>query len=1118
MLIRSRRGFARPSAPSPSICALALAAMVPVAPSWAQDPADAMHVRRSRVTGLATFVTGVKGDPVPVKPPRGQTRVRPMDFLRDHGGLFGVTNPLVQLRLSKLRVDSIGHTHASYRQVHKGIPVFSGVLRVHQNREGEVVAANGDFYPISPKLKVTPTITAGKAAAIASMELTLTLQPVIERSELVIVDPGWYGDPPTGARLAYHIILTDTTGTVREAFFVDAHTGEVVDRWTLICTARYRRIYSGLGGPSLPGSLVRTEGDPPTGLFDADAAYDYLGDTYDYYARALGRDSIDDMGMHMIATVDSTAPICPNAYWDGAQMVFCAGTVTDDIAAHELTHGVTEYTANLIYQNQPGQLSESFSDVFGELVDLFNGDAAFAGPPGGPPWPTHPTGPGTDTPNDLRGASCGDGVRWLVTEDAAAFGGAIRDMWHPPCFDDPDRANSPLFVCPAYDNGGVHIGSGVPNHAFAMVTDGKTFNGHTVAPIGPIKAGAIWYRALTTYLTPASDFTDAFFAIVQAGSDLIGTYPNDPRTGGPSDSPITADDVAEVAKALRAVEMDTPGRCGFNDRVLNSQAAFRCPSRTTVFLNDFDSGAPGWTVFNSDPPTPYDWVLTTDALPFGRPGVAWLCEDRDIGDCEEHDESAVHSLLSPAITLPGDAETAMLSFTHYVNTEGSWDGGNVKIRANGDQWRILPRSVFEHNPYNARLNTRLPQGNTNPAAGEPGWTGSGGQWGTSVADLSSLANGGDTIELLFQLGKNGCTGAEGWYIDDVEVYTCPDCDGDGTPDYRASRFTYSFPPVGDIGDVSPQTLRIFSPPPAGGDVTLSFTAIGDFSAPAEIIRIRLNNFFLGHVFELNAADCALVPEIDELVVDADTYNYLVGDGNAVFELQPSSGVNPTMCDGASFVTFTVEYNLSAPPIPEEHHVDRNRYLSLIPLNYGRETALRVTLADLPPPLDVHNGEIRWVGRPSDISELPGTSGTAPPTFKGARLACEPVFMHWGAVGVLRVFGEEIVPGAVYEVQAFEEVCGVAVEGICGPSTTFTTGKWGDVVEPFASSSGSPQPDILDAAAIIDKFRNLPGAPAKASADLFPNRPDNIITILDATMAVDSFRGVPYPFEGPRPCP
>ncbi len=1088
----------------------------------AQKAAGELTVRRSRITGFASFVTEVDGDPITVTPAVGRVRVQPMDFLREHGGLFGISNPARQLVVSKTRTDSIGQTHTTYRQIHEGIPVFSGVLKVHQNEDGSVAAANGDFYLIPPRLNLTPRFTADEAVANALAELAEVKenigQPVVERAELVIVDPGWYGDPPHGARLAYYTIVSDPAVALREAFFVDAHTGESIDRWTLIHSARYRKVYTGFGGSNLPGVLARSEGGPATGLYDVDAAYDYLGDTYDFYSRAFGRDSIDDAGMDLVTTVDSTYPACPNAYWMGMQAVLCAGLVTDDIIAHELTHGITQFTADLIYQNQSGQLNESFSDVFGELVDLFNGDAAFAGPPGGTPWPAHGTGPGTDTPNSLRDASCGGGVRWLLGEDAVAFGGAIRDMWDPTCFGDPDRANSPLQTCDPLDHGGVHSGNGIANHAFAMVIDGKTFNGYTVAPIGPIKAGAVWYRALTTYLTPASDFEDAFYAFVQAGSDLIGTTPNDPRTGGLSDSAITLEDIAQVEKALRAVEMDTPGLCGSRDRIMTPGTAFRCPLRTTIFWDDFESGADGWSVFNSGPPTPYDWTLTTSLLPFGRPGVAWFCEDRNIGDCDEQDESGVHSLFSPVITLPAGADFPQLSFTHYTRTEGSWDGGNVKIRVNGGPWQLLPRTAFERNPYNARLNSADPQGSTNPLAGEPGWTGVGGQWGTSIVDLGGFAGGSDTIELLFEFGKNGCIGVTGWYVDDVEVYACPDCNNDGTADYREHRFTYSSAPLGNIGSGSPQTIHISSLPRAGNDVTVSFTGIGDFSGSPELIHVRLNHYYAGAVFGPGAADCPLTPESDQLVIDAETFNIVTRGGVATIELSTSSTVNPTMCDGESFVTFFMEYSITETPAPEPDGTEKSRYLSLVPGNPDRQTALRVTMADLPSPFDAYEGDVRWVGQPFDISELGGVSDATPPTFKAARLMCEPVLWDWGNVGVLHVFGEEVVPGAVYEVHAIEETCGVLIEETDAPPLTIATSQWADVTEPYATVNDPIQPDMLDVTVIIDKFKSSPGAPIKARADLHPEMPNNVIDIVDASLALDAFKGIAYPFDGPSPCP
>jgi len=250
----------------------------------------------------------------------------------------------------------------------------------------------------------------------------------VEQSELVIIDPGWYGNPPIGPHLAYYIILTDIPQAIREGFFIDARSGAVLDEWNMIHGSRVREIHDAGGTSSLPGPLSRSEGQSPVAVADVNRAYDYAGDTYDYYLRAFGRDSLDNAGMTLIVTVNSTGFGCPNAFWAGTQMIFCSGTVTDDIMGHELTHGVTQYTAGLFYQNQSGQLNESFSDIMGEMIDLFNGNTAFAGAPDDSiPWPATPTGPGTDTPNNLR-TTCSpkptnpNGVRWLLGEDATAFG------------------------------------------------------------------------------------------------------------------------------------------------------------------------------------------------------------------------------------------------------------------------------------------------------------------------------------------------------------------------------------------------------------------------------------------------------------------------------------------------------------------------------------------------------------------------------------------------------------------------------------------------------------------------------------------------------------------------
>src|SRR5262249_10352301 len=152
-----------------------------------------------------------------------------------------------------------------------------GVLKAHQASSGRVVAANGDFYPSARKVATTPALSADRAAEIARAEVG---QAAIAQSELVIVDPGWYGDPPTGGKLAYFVVVANLPLAIREAFFVDARAGTILDRWSLICPARDRRVYNSFDSGNLPGSPARFEGQPANGDAEVDQAYEYLADTY----------------------------------------------------------------------------------------------------------------------------------------------------------------------------------------------------------------------------------------------------------------------------------------------------------------------------------------------------------------------------------------------------------------------------------------------------------------------------------------------------------------------------------------------------------------------------------------------------------------------------------------------------------------------------------------------------------------------------------------------------------------------------------------------------------------------------------------------------------------------
>ena len=265
------------------------------------------------------------------------------------------------------------------------------------------------------------------------------------------------------------------------------------------------------------------EGAPVSTEADANAAYYLTGDLYDFYMSHFGRDSIDDHGLPLISTVRFCEPgECPfeNAFWNGEQMVYGDGLVTDDITGHELTHGVNASESNLFYYYQSGALDEAIADIFGELFDLT--------------LPTYPGSTKEDKPED----------RWLMGEDSSL--GAIRSLKEPKKFGDPETTGSgkwffdPETDFETGDNGGVHENSAVGGKAAFLMTDGtppgEPFNTQTVTGLGIEKTLQITYDVVTNMLTSAADYQDYGNDLRQACSDLVGQHE------------ITAGDCEQVAE------------------------------------------------------------------------------------------------------------------------------------------------------------------------------------------------------------------------------------------------------------------------------------------------------------------------------------------------------------------------------------------------------------------------------------------------------------------------------------------------------------------------------------------------------------------------------------------
>jgi len=531
-----------------------------------------VHVGYHFGTGKVRFLRVEPGAAIPqpfVLPRDATPELAARSFLGKYGILFGVTDPSKELTVKRERTADRGRSFVRFQQVYKEIPVIGGELIVQMDSKKDVLSVNGKLSadPAVPTSPLFPSESAKEKAlemVRAAYQIDRALLKVSE-PELWIYNAVLLGKGSNANLLVWRMEVKATvTHPLRELVLVDAASGEIVLHFNQIDSALHRKIYdhNNTYGKPLPGDpvdLIRSEGQGPSGITDVDLAYDHAGDTYNFYFDYHGRDSLDGAGMELISTTRFCPDFfnCPyqNAYWDGTQMVYGDGFASaDDVVAHEMTHGVTEHESNLIYYNQSGAINESFSDIWGEFVDLTNGR-------------------GNDAPS----------VRWKIGEDLPPEIGVIRDMSDPTVFGDPDRMLSSNYWNHQCDNGGVHINSGIGNKTAYLMTDGDSFNGKTVAGIGISKVAKILYEAQTNLLTTSSDYNDLADALQQACTNLTGT------------SGITSSDCQEVVNAIIATEMNqTPPA-----NVLNNPG--------------FEEGKANWTEYSSPP---YDIIAQDPSLAF----------------------------------------------------------------------------------------------------------------------------------------------------------------------------------------------------------------------------------------------------------------------------------------------------------------------------------------------------------------------------------------------------------------------------------------------------------------------------------------------------------------------
>ncbi len=486
----------------------------------------------------ATGITGASGDAKVWKFLEKQKRTIVTDDAAsaDVKELFEIT---------KRQSDSqTGTEHYRLNQTFKGIPVYGAEQTLHFDKSGNVSLYMGQVVEdVSAKLEasdskkgvtedvyasdtkndlVTPEISASQAISIAEKDAASKIGSLGEAQKTPEAKLYIYAPEDQAARLAY---VTEVNvlepSPLRTRYFVDAKTGSILFQYDLIEHAtgtgkgvlgdtksftvgtsgssyvmtdstrgKGIQTYTASNRTSLPGSTVTSSSSTFNDPASVDA-HAYAQKVYDFYKSNFNRNSIDGNGLAIRSTTHYSTRY-NNAFWNGSQMVYGDGDGSQfiafsgdlDVVGHELTHGVTEYTANLEYYGQSGALNESISDIFGNTIE---------------------------------------GKNWMVGDaiyTPGVSGDALRYM------DDPTKGGQPARMADynntSADNGGVHTNSGIPNKAYYLLAQGGTFGGVNVTGIGRSQSIQIVYRALTYYLTSTSNFSNYRSAMVQASTDLYG--------------------------------------------------------------------------------------------------------------------------------------------------------------------------------------------------------------------------------------------------------------------------------------------------------------------------------------------------------------------------------------------------------------------------------------------------------------------------------------------------------------------------------------------------------------------------------------------------------------------
>lgn len=509
-------------------------------------------VQAASATRMGELLTSAEGAALSQPMPGVRPAVAAFEYLKAHRQQLpgGTTDSIMPMDLDQRQPEL---THVIFRQAHQGIPVYDSHLVVSlRSRDNVVTRVWGNLYELPAHLSTLPTLSADQAEDVARQLFGRPEAELEDEVELVLVP---HPTPDRSLGLAYKIqLFEDVTDIAKNRILlIDAHTGQALaeeervwpgtpavgkglgvwgDQKTLntqleggtyVLADATRAMYNATAGTGWiktykqPYSTSAALASDPDNYFEAAKsevdAHFYAGVVYEYYRTTHARNSWDNKGSNLLSYTHSSN--ANNAFWSGSYMEYGDGDGTNfypfagdvSVAAHEMTHGVTQSTSNLKYQYQSGALNEAFSDIMAKLeIDTDN-------------WLI---GDQVVTPAFMAQYSV-----WALRDmKDPTFGGLYNPADPMSTYAQPDHMsvfaylNNSIFS----DYGGVHVNSGIINKMAQLLADGGTHYGVTVARLGRADTAKLFYKVNSaSYLATTSDFDHFATQVQKAAGDLWGT-------------------------------------------------------------------------------------------------------------------------------------------------------------------------------------------------------------------------------------------------------------------------------------------------------------------------------------------------------------------------------------------------------------------------------------------------------------------------------------------------------------------------------------------------------------------------------------------------------------------